>query len=171
MEKHLQKSSMFHAYSLFLENLINITMLLQLPNQFNFSAIACNLRDVQTYYTQYIISLTLELQQIARVKVVNFVLELLSLLRLLHLCVLVLQFIFPSQSFYNKLFINELTGLQANGLKKNIFGRPSPYVKLSIMPSRRHLRSWKQHHGQIAKTSSQTNTTNPKWNSEVSIVK
>ena len=61
-----------------------------------------------------------------------------------------------------------LTGLQASGLKKNIFGKPSPYVKLSIMPSRRHLRSWKQHHGQIAKTSSQTNTINPKWNSEVS---
>ena len=60
------------------------------------------------------------------------------------------------------------TGIQANGLKKNIFGKPSPYVKLSIMPSRRHLRSWKQHHGQIAKTSSQTNTINPKWSSEVS---
>ncbi|KAJ7375609.1 hypothetical protein OS493_040078, partial [Desmophyllum pertusum] len=59
-----------------------------------------------------------------------------------------------------------IAGLQANGLKKNIFGKPSPYVKLSIMPSRRHLRSWKQHHGQIAKTSSQTNTINPKWSSE-----
>ena len=47
---------MFHAY------LINITMLMQLSNK--YSAIACNLRDVQTYYTQYIIhvSLTLELQ-------------------------------------------------------------------------------------------------------------
>lgn len=55
-------------------------------------------------------------------------------------------------------------------MKKNIFGKPSPYVKLSIMPSRRHLRSWKQHHGQIAKTSSQTNTINPKWSSEVSSV-
>lgn len=59
------------------------------------------------------------------------------------------------------------TGLQANGLKKNIFGRPSPYVKLSIMPSRRHLRSWKQHHGQIAKTSSETNTISPRWTNEV----
>lgn len=59
-----------------------------------------------------------------------------------------------------------ISGLQANGLKKNIFGKPSPYVKLSIMPSRRHLRSWKQHHGQIAKTSFQTNTINPKWSSE-----
>lgn len=59
-----------------------------------------------------------------------------------------------------------IAGLQANGLKKNIFGRPSPYVKLSIMPSRRHLRSWKQHHGQIAKTSSETNTISPRWTNE-----
>ncbi|XP_067021713.1 E3 ubiquitin-protein ligase HECW2-like isoform X1 [Acropora muricata] len=59
-----------------------------------------------------------------------------------------------------------ITGLQADGLKKSIFGKPSPYVKLSIMPSRRHLRSWKQHHGQIAKTSFQTNTINPNWTSE-----
>ncbi|EDO49381.1 predicted protein [Nematostella vectensis] len=59
-----------------------------------------------------------------------------------------------------------VSGLQAEGLKKNIFGRPSPYVKLSIIPSRRHFRSWKHHHGQIAKTSSQSNTIDPDWRNE-----
>ena len=39
--------------SVVLENLIDITMLMQLINK--YSAIACNLRDVQMYYTQYVI--------------------------------------------------------------------------------------------------------------------
>ncbi|XP_031568245.1 E3 ubiquitin-protein ligase HECW2-like [Actinia tenebrosa] len=59
-----------------------------------------------------------------------------------------------------------VSGLAAFGLKKNIFGKPSPYVKLSVIPSRRHFRSWKHHHGQIAKTSSQSHTINPNWQNE-----
>lgn len=76
-------------------------------------------------------------------------------------------YLFLSEIFYFLFVV--VVGLQADGLKKSIFGKPSPYVKLSIMPSRRHLRSWKQHHGQIAKTSFQTNTINPNWTSEVCI--
>ena len=65
------------------------------------------------------------------------------------------------------LLVWSCLGLRAIGLKKGIFGKPSPYVKLSIIPSRRHHLSWKQHHGQIAKTSSQNNTINPLWVGEV----
>ena len=83
-----------------------------------------------------------------------------------QLRVLILLFTYFSVKSFLFLFI-VVVGLQADGLKKSIFGKPSPYVKLSIMPSRRHLRSWKQHHGQIAKTLFQTNTINPNWTSEV----
>lgn len=72
-----------------------------------------------------------------------------------------------SQATVSSLMEFSVSDLNAHGLKKNIFGKPSPYVKLSIMPSRRHRRSWKQYHGQIAKTSSQSNTINPVWANEV----
>ncbi|KAK3702896.1 hypothetical protein QZH41_014166, partial [Actinostola sp. cb2023] len=64
------------------------------------------------------------------------------------------------------LYEISVSGLSAFGVKKNIFGKPSPYVKLSVIPSRRHFRSWKHHHGQIAKTSSQSHTIDPNWQNE-----
>jgi hypothetical protein len=57
--------------------------------------------------------------------------------------------------------------MEAHNLKRTLFGRPSPYVKVSLRPGRMQRKAWRSHHGAIGKTRCQVNTTEPSWSNEV----
>jgi hypothetical protein len=59
--------------------------------------------------------------------------------------------------------------MEARNLKRTLFGRPSPYVKVNLRPGRMQRKALRSHHGTIAKTSCQANTTEPSWSDEVSL--
>lgn len=58
-------------------------------------------------------------------------------------------------------------GMEAHNLKRTLFGRPCPYVKVGLRPGRMQRKAWRSHHGQIGKTRCQVNTTEPSWSNEV----
>jgi hypothetical protein len=60
--------------------------------------------------------------------------------------------------------------MEARNLKRNLFGRPCPYVKVSLRPGRMQRKAWRSHHGPIGKTCSQVNTTEPSWSDEVGLL-
>lgn len=59
--------------------------------------------------------------------------------------------------------------MKARNLKRTLFGRPSPYVKISLRPGRMQRKTFRAHHGSVGKTRCQANTTEPYWPGEVSI--
>ena len=59
--------------------------------------------------------------------------------------------------------------MEATNLKRTIFGRPSPYVKINLRPGRMQRKAWRLHHGLVGKTTCQPHTTEPSWSEEVSI--
>ena len=63
-----------------------------------------------------------------------------------------------------------MADIGCNYLKKGMFFAPDPYVKLSVQPGKRKSFARLQHHGQHAKTSTQSSTTSPLWDAnEVSL--
>lgn len=60
-------------------------------------------------------------------------------------------------------------GLKATDLKRSFFGKPNPYVKISILPRVRHLAASQMHHGQQIKTNTLQNTIEPNWEKEVRV--
>lgn len=70
-----------------------------------------------------------------------------------------------SANYMNVYFLT--LGMEANNLKRTIFGRPSPYVKVNLRPGRMQRKACRLHHGPIGKTSYRSHTTEPSWRDEV----
>ncbi|XP_028415396.1 E3 ubiquitin-protein ligase HECW2-like [Dendronephthya gigantea] len=69
--------------------------------------------------------------------------------------------------FSGQLLEFTITGMEAHNLKRTLFGRPCPYVKVGLRPGRMQRKAWRSHHGQIGKTRCQVNTTEPSWSDEI----
>ncbi|KAJ7418136.1 E3 ubiquitin-protein ligase HECW2-like isoform X1 [Willisornis vidua] len=69
-----------------------------------------------------------------------------------------------------KLVSFTLSDIRAAGLKKGMFFNPDPYLKMSIQPGKKSTFPTFAHHGQERRSTIISNTTNPVWHREFSLV-